>query len=124
MDQEEIGRLIRLARQEKGWNQQQLADAYGCSQQNISDIERGNISLNLGDLERMARLVDKDLYYFFPVEQSRLDEAQKVVRELAALPEGRIREEAMRLIRVIAQDARRRALEEQQQRTKAEVGGA
>ena len=82
-------------------------------------MERGEISIDLEDLDRLARTLGKDLYYFFPVEQSRLEEAQRVAQELASLPDGPIRDEAMAAIRAIARDARRRAAEQlEQQRVK------
>ncbi|WP_345146159.1 helix-turn-helix transcriptional regulator [Nonomuraea rubra] len=37
-----IGRLIRDARQHRGWTQLQLADALATSQSAVNRIERGN----------------------------------------------------------------------------------
>lgn len=112
MDKKQIGHLIRVARHEKRWTQQQLADKFGCSQANISDMERGDVSIDLVDLHRLVRVLGKDLYYLFPRNESGLEGAEQAVQILASLPDSSIRNEAIAAILAIARDARRRVSEQ------------
>src|SRR5574339_578052 len=48
-----IGRLIRDARQHRGWTQAQLAEALSTSQSAVNRIERGNQNISL---EMIARI--------------------------------------------------------------------
>ena len=48
-----IGKLIRDARQHRGWTQQQLADVLNTSQSAVNRIERGHQNITL---EMMARI--------------------------------------------------------------------
>lgn len=113
MDKKQIGHLIRVARHENEWTQKQLADEYGCSQANISDIERGEISIDLVDLERLVRILGKDLYYLFPLAESNMEGLDQVVQIMASLPAGQIRDHALAALLAIARDAHRRVLERQ-----------
>jgi len=111
MDKEQLGRLIRAARHEKGWTQRRLADEYGCSQANISDMERGNISIDLGDLGRLLHVLGKDLHYLLAPGGPALEGLNQAVQVMRSLPRGRIRDEAIASILAIARDAHRRVLE-------------
>jgi transcriptional regulator with XRE-family HTH domain len=111
MNKKGIGALVRLAREEKGWTQQQLAAALGCSQQNVSDIERGNVSIRSEDLEVWASLLDKEVSYFF--EERRREEFQRVhkplnLKEIESLTVQRMKEARQRQLLAWRCDARER----------------
>jgi transcriptional regulator with XRE-family HTH domain len=113
MDKKQIGRLIRAARKAKGWSQRQLAAKFLCTQPNISDMEQGNISIDLAELERLATTLGTDLYYFFPREESDPKDIEQVVEAVAAIPAGHIRDDLIASMLAMALDARKRALKQQ-----------
>lgn len=47
-DARDFGRAVRVARQEAGLSQMQLAEKCGCSQRLVSEIERGKETAELG----------------------------------------------------------------------------
>lgn len=51
---EELPNRLREIRVEKGWSQQRLADAAGCSKMQISTLERGEQSLDIRWMRRLA----------------------------------------------------------------------
>lgn len=64
MSFKDIGLKIQLAREEKGFSQEQLARAMGCSQSALSNYEKGKRRLYLSQLEALAEILDKPLEYF------------------------------------------------------------
>ncbi|WP_069812579.1 helix-turn-helix domain-containing protein [Streptomyces sp. TP-A0874] len=56
-----IGRLIRDARQHRGWTQSQLADALGTSQSAVNRIERGNQNISLEMIARIGEALDSEI---------------------------------------------------------------
>lgn len=54
---EDAPNRIRALRMARGWSQQRLADAINMSKMNISEIERGNVMLNLDHMRRIARVL-------------------------------------------------------------------
>ncbi|MGK5627193.1 helix-turn-helix domain-containing protein [Streptomyces sp. URMC 123] len=56
-----IGRLIRDARQHRGWTQAQLAEALGTSQSAINRIERGNQNISLEMIARIGEALDSEI---------------------------------------------------------------
>ncbi|MFD7923499.1 UDP-N-acetylglucosamine 1-carboxyvinyltransferase [Streptomyces sp. NPDC059740] len=56
-----IGRLIRDARQHRGWTQTQLADALRTSQSAVNRIERGNQNLSLEMIARIGEALDSEI---------------------------------------------------------------
>lgn len=56
-----IGRLIRDARQHRGWTQLQLADALGTSQSAVNRIERGNQNISLEMIARIGEALDSEI---------------------------------------------------------------
>ncbi len=53
-----LGAVIRRARQEKGWSQDQLATAAGVSRRHVSQIETGRANASYDVLARIARALD------------------------------------------------------------------
>ncbi|MDX6330792.1 MAG: UDP-N-acetylglucosamine 1-carboxyvinyltransferase, partial [Streptomycetaceae bacterium] len=56
-----IGKLIRDARQHRGWTQSQLAEALGTSQSAVNRIERGNQNLSLEMIARIGEALDSEI---------------------------------------------------------------
>lgn len=71
-DQEKISsfarRRIRDARVYDGWSQEQLGEAIGKSNANISDIERGRLGISFGDMVLIAKALNRPLTYFVPAK--------------------------------------------------------
>lgn len=64
---EEIGRLIRQAREELGLSQTELGRMMSRQRTHaaVSDLERGNVRLDVEELAELSRLLQKDLQYFY-----------------------------------------------------------
>lgn len=56
-----IGKLIRVARQHRGWTQTQLADALATSQSAVNRIERGNQNISLEMIARIGEALDSEI---------------------------------------------------------------
>ena len=104
-DRNAPGERIRAARVDRGWTQQELAARFGCSQQNISDIERGKISIDLPSLERMARVLNAHLFHFLPTAEIGAGE-EAVLQDLRYLPAGAMRDTVFAAIRLLVTGAR------------------
>ena len=56
-----IGKLIRDARQHRGWTQTQLAEALNTSQSAVNRIERGNQNISLEMIARIGEALDSEI---------------------------------------------------------------
>ncbi|MEZ0094776.1 UDP-N-acetylglucosamine 1-carboxyvinyltransferase [Streptacidiphilus sp. EB129] len=56
-----IGKLIRDARQHRGWTQAQLAEALDTSQSAVNRIERGNQNISLEMIARIGAALDSEI---------------------------------------------------------------
>lgn len=56
-----IGKLIRDARQHRGWTQSQLAEALSTSQSAVNRIERGNQNISLEMIARIGEALDSEI---------------------------------------------------------------
>lgn len=56
-----IGKLIRDARQHRGWTQAQLAEALGTSQSAVNRIERGNQNISLEMIARIGEALESEI---------------------------------------------------------------
>jgi UDP-N-acetylglucosamine 1-carboxyvinyltransferase len=61
-----IGKLIRDARQHRGWTQQQLADVLNTSQSAVNRIERGHQNITLEMMARIGEALDSEIVSFGP----------------------------------------------------------
>ena len=63
---EEMGKLIKAAREEKGLSQTQLAEKLSRRQATISDFENGKIEIGILTLVHLAIVFGKPISYFIP----------------------------------------------------------
>lgn len=59
--QEAIGAVVERLRNEKGWTQQQLADAIGSSQSAIHRIEKGGQNISLELIQRLSQVLESQI---------------------------------------------------------------
>ena len=57
----DLGRMIRLARQQKGWSQSILAEELGTSQRWVSEIENGKSRAEVGKALKCLRVLEVGL---------------------------------------------------------------
>ena len=62
----EMGQLIKRAREDKGFNQAELAKELNRRQATISDIENGKSEIGILTLVQFAVILNKPISYFFP----------------------------------------------------------
>lgn len=80
-----LGARVGLARRERGWTLQELADRVGVTHPTMRKVERGDLSVGLGVAFEAAALVGVPLFHEDPA-RLRL-EAGRVEDRLAVLPE-------------------------------------
>jgi transcriptional regulator with XRE-family HTH domain len=61
-----LGKLVKKAREEKGYSQAKLADAMSRRQATVSDIENGKSEIGLLTLILLCVILNKPITYFIP----------------------------------------------------------
>ncbi len=80
-----LGEQIRLARADRGWTQQDLADRAGITRPTLRRIERGDLGVTLGSAFEVARLTGVPLFY---PDRERLSlDLDRATARAALLPE-------------------------------------
>ncbi len=79
-----LGARVRLARRERRWTLQELADRVGVSHVTMRKIERGDLTVSLGLAFEAAAVVGVPLFH--EDRSGRLLEAGRVDDRLAVLP--------------------------------------
>jgi UDP-N-acetylglucosamine 1-carboxyvinyltransferase len=110
MDKEQIGLLIRAARIEKGWSQQDLADALGTSQGHVSHMERGSTRIDVEYLQCIADVLEQSLYHFLTPAELDVDVLDQTIQIMRSLPAGAIRAVTAANMLDMALGAQRRVL--------------
>ncbi len=62
----QLGKKIREAREEKELTQKELGKIIGYSPMAISHFEKGIRELKLSDLQKLSKILEKELAYFLP----------------------------------------------------------
>lgn len=79
-----LGAQIRLARRERRWSQDELAERAGITARTVYKIEHGDLSVRLGSAFELAALVGVPLFH---AERGRLDaDLDRVQARSALLP--------------------------------------
>nr|AAM03020.1 regulatory protein C.BcnI [Brevibacillus centrosporus] len=60
-----FGRKVRIIREQKGLTQEKLAEEAGLHRTYISSLERGERSISLNNIEKIARALDVEIYQLF-----------------------------------------------------------
>lgn len=68
----EIGAAIRARRKELGLSQEQLAEKVGVSYQQIQRYENGSSMLNVENFQRIAKILNIPMAYFFTLSQEQV----------------------------------------------------
>ena len=79
-----LGNRIRLARLERRWTMEELAERVGINHVTMSKVERGDLSVGLGATFEAAVLAGVPLFHVDA--ESREQEARNVETRLALLP--------------------------------------
>jgi len=69
------------ARMNKGWTQEELAEAIGTKQANISRIESGLANPTLEFIHKLAKALDLNIYFSSPGDIERQYKHEKVMAE-------------------------------------------
>jgi len=100
-DNELLGTRIRIAREQKGLSQSELAEIVGKDQRVISAIERGVRGLDVTELPAIASALDVSLMYFFrDLSSSELD--SEMLSYFHLLPNEEIQRIAIDILRILA----------------------
>lgn len=82
-----LGAQVRLARRERHWSQEELAERVGITARTVYKIEHGDLSVGLGTAFEAAALLGVPLFH---AERSRLGEdLERVQARSALLPRPR-----------------------------------
>ena len=77
-----LGKRIRQAREELGLSQEALGERLGCSQRTVSNIETGAVGVGVADLPHLARILQKNVFYFFPAQAEQLHSLEVQINAL------------------------------------------
>ncbi|PKO02219.1 MAG: hypothetical protein CVU43_08875 [Chloroflexi bacterium HGW-Chloroflexi-5] len=78
MNNEEIAKIMKETRKEKGMTQSEIAYVLDKTPATVSDIERGKIQISASDLYKIANALNKPIEYFFG-ESFESDEIENLV---------------------------------------------
>ena len=76
LSQQEIGQRISLLRKQKGWSQEDLAKSVGLSRSSVAQLELGNRSLDVMELQKLSLLLGFTLDDFMSRDFSIHDEIE------------------------------------------------
>ena len=87
----DVGKQIRLLREQRKFSQKQLAEASGISRNALSLIERGHTSPTVSTLKSVAKALSVDINAFFqPFNEARIVFTKSVQRPRLLLDQGEL----------------------------------
>lgn len=100
MDRRQLGERIRAIRELRSMSQQDVARAFGCARETVSNWERAERGIEAPDLARLTQIFDVDITYFYGVGEYQAEdvpsETQMVYglqgKVVSHLPPGRARQ--------------------------------
>ena len=107
MDQRELGKRIRRARERIGMSQEALAESVERDQKAISEYETGKRKLPAIELPTYAHALGVPISYFFDDEFHVDDLDQLLLQEFHFLSELEDRQAAIQAVRLISEVVRR-----------------
>ncbi len=109
MDQVELGKRIRRARERVGMSQEALAEALERDQKAMSEYETGKRKVPATDIPSFASILGVPFSYFFEGEFDMDELDQVLLQEFHTLPTTEDKHTALQAVRLISDTARRRA---------------
>ena len=82
ISQQEIGQRISLLRKQKGWSQEDLAKSIGMSRPSLAQLELGNRSLDVMELQVLSRVLGFTLDDFMSGDFKIMDEVETPESEM------------------------------------------
>ena len=106
----EIGNRLKMAREESGYSQQNLADLIGLTKVGYGALERGQNLVSLQHLIPLARILNKPLAYFLPshVSPEEMNDLShhpltaRLLAAFAALPDDSVRKQYVMIMELTA----------------------
>lgn len=80
--QKQVGKKIREIRKEKNFSQMDLAYSIGMSMNTISYIELGKISSKIDTLNKIANVLNVDIYEFFDFDSQINNDRKNIIRNI------------------------------------------
>ncbi|MBL4838199.1 MAG: helix-turn-helix transcriptional regulator [Kordiimonadaceae bacterium] len=102
----DIGRLIRLSRQQKGWSQAHLAGELGTSQRWVSEIENGKSRAELGRVLKCLRVLDVKLDAMQPKKERQPEKKSLLQTMISQLDKSHLEPKEVSLIKAMTQSAK------------------
>lgn len=107
VNQVELGKLIRRARERIGMSQEGLAEAVERDQKAISEYESGKRKLPATDIPTFALVLGVSVSYFFEGEFQVDELDQMLLREFHTLPTMEDKQTALQAVRLISDTVKR-----------------
>lgn len=107
VDQAELGKRIRRARERIGMSQEALAEAVARDQKAVSEYENGKRKLPATEIPNYASVLGVSVSYFFEGD-FQIDELDQVLlQEFHTLPTSEDRQAAVQAVRIISNTVKR-----------------
>ncbi|MBA3868767.1 MAG: helix-turn-helix transcriptional regulator [Anaerolineae bacterium] len=107
LDQVELGKRIRSARERVGMSQEALAEALGRDQKAMSEYETGKRKVPATDIPTFATILGVPFSYFFEGEFQMDELDQVLLQEFHTLPTTEDKHTALQAVRLISDTVRR-----------------
>lgn len=107
LDQVELGKRIRRARERVGMSQEALAEALERDQKAMSEYEAGKRKVPATDIPTFATILGVPFSYFFEGEFQTDELDQVLLQEFHTLPTTEDKQTALQAIRLISDTVRR-----------------
>jgi transcriptional regulator with XRE-family HTH domain len=107
LDQVELGKRIRQAREQIGMTQEALAEALHRDQKAVSEYEAGKRKVPATDIPNFALILGVPFAYFFESEVHMDELDQVLLQEFHTLPTMEDKHTALQAVRLISDAVRR-----------------
>jgi transcriptional regulator with XRE-family HTH domain len=105
---ETIADRLKLAREEKGLTQNDVAEILGIERASYAHIETGHNMLTIPNLFKLQEILDKPVSYFLNIGIGDLTADETELLELyRAIPPGDLKENVLNILRTTARQARK-----------------
>ena len=105
MNPKQFGNRLRLAREQRGMSQEDLAYAVKKNQGAISEYENGVRKIYVTDLPKFADALDVPILYFFDDILTETDFHRALIQEFEKLPSNEWKQTVIEIVRNISETA-------------------